>query len=397
MAEKTFNINFDDELYSKFEKEYNAGNFSGAIKTSILFLTECIRDRTDLDLDGDKLITKAFSVKAPLIKFNNLNTTSEKDEQAGNMMILQGLYKGIRNPRNHNLRSDNRFSCDSILILINYYVKKIKKAKLYFDYNEFLNSINDKYFDRSIEYSDEVIKRVPQNKLLDTNIALIKNINQQNYKNISYIILSSIKKLEKEELNKFYEHCSKILQKTEDYSLIKAILFALKDSWQKIERAARIRVESILIKALKNLHFDEFQATNEYNNYYTEYEINEDGLMAAYLKYIPLPLTKKIPITHVHNLIKTKLEKGSHYVDYILKSFHGFLFKDHEYLYRYYNETVIKLLKDRDQTIYKELTSGSVDNEDFNPYYNYDNVVKNAIIEYERETNNNEIEDDIPF
>ena len=397
MAEISFNINFDDELYSKFEKEYTAGNFSGAIKTSILYLTECIRDRTDLDLDGDKLITKAFSVKSPLIKFNNLNTTSEMDEQVGNMMILQGLYKGIRNPRNHNLKSDNRFSCDSILILINYYVKKIKKARLYFDYHEFLNSINDKHFDRSTEYSDEVIKSVPQNKLLDTNIALIKNINQHNYKNISYIILSSIKKLEKKELNKFYEHCSKILQKTKDYSLIKALLFALKDTWQKIERVARIRIESLLIKSLENLYFDEFQATDDYNNYYTEHEINEDGLLSAYLRYIPLPLTKKIPITHIHNIIKTKLEKGSYYVGYILKSFHVFLFKDHEYLKSYYNETVIKLLEDGNQTIYKELTSGSVDDEDFNPYYNYDHVVKNAIIEYERVKNNDKMEDNIPF
>lgn len=382
MANFTLNINFDDELFSKFEKEYNAGNFSGSIKTSILYLTECIRDRTDLDLDGDKLITRAFSSNSPLIKFNSLNTTSEIDEQTGHMMILQGIYKGIRNPRNHNLKSDDRFTCDSILTLINYYVMEIKKAKLYFDYNDFLNIVNDMHFDKSTEYSDEIIKMIPNNKLFDTNIVLVTKIDEINYKNISYIILSSLKKLDKKELKKFYEHCSKILQKDDSRSLIKSFVFALKDNWIEIEKVARIRIESMLIKSLENMDFDEFQTTDEYGNYCTEHEINEDGLLSTYLKFIPLPYTKKIPIMKIHNILKSKLELGSYYVGFILKNFHSFIFKDHEYLNRCYNDTVIKLLEDKNQTIYEELTSGSVTDEGFDPYYEYDDIVKDAIKKY---------------
>ena len=60
MPQITLNINFDEDLHSKFQKEYEAGNFTGAVKTSILFLTECIRERTSLDLDGDSSLYKSF-------------------------------------------------------------------------------------------------------------------------------------------------------------------------------------------------------------------------------------------------------------------------------------------------------------------------------------------------
>ena len=36
MAELSFNIKFDDKLYSKIEREYTDGNFTGAIKTRMV-------------------------------------------------------------------------------------------------------------------------------------------------------------------------------------------------------------------------------------------------------------------------------------------------------------------------------------------------------------------------
>ena len=63
MGSIIYTINFDTELYQRINPEYEAGNYSSAIKTAILFLTEEIRERTDLDIDGDTLVTKALSVK----------------------------------------------------------------------------------------------------------------------------------------------------------------------------------------------------------------------------------------------------------------------------------------------------------------------------------------------
>lgn len=398
MAEIPINIAFDDELHSKYVKEYEAGNFTGAVKTAILFLTECIRGRTDLKLDGDKLITQALSLKCPLIRLNGLSTESEINEQTGHMMILQGLYKGIRNPRNHNLKADDRFTCDSILILVNYYVQMIKKAKLFFDFDEIMSIVDDMHFDRSTEYSEEIVRTIPKNKVFDTLLNLLLNINNQNFLNVAYLIRSGKQLLEEEEMNKFYDHCSALLQKTSDHSQIKALVFALNDTWAKVRKASRIRIEGMLIEALKNVRFDEDQCVDDHGNFYTNYTLNEDGKLAEYLRFIPIPYTKSIPPQFIHYSIKSKLELGGSYVEYLMINFHQFLFKDHYYLNSIYNDAVIKLLGQGDTALYETLTSCSCSGDDYDPDYDYDDSVTKAIKKYEQmQQKATVMDDDVPF
>lgn len=396
MTQIPLDIDFDEDLHSKFQKEYESGNFSGAVKTSILFLTECIRDRTDLDLDGDSLITKALSPKAPLIKLNSLNTTSEIDEQTGHMMILQGIYKGIRNPRNHNLKTDDRFTCDSILTLINYYVKMIKKAKTLFDFNEIQTAVNDIHFDPSTEYASELAKTIPENKLLDTVESLLKIVDKSNYKNISYLLSACADLLSPEERQKLYSYCSKLLQKTESYAVIKALVFALQNVWNQIEKLSRIRAEGMLIAALRNADLEEEQVINEFGNYQTDYALNEEAKLAKYLRFIPIPYTKKVPPITIHNLIESKLKNSGLDVDYFLNFFHEFIFDNQERLKNFYNRVMSELLDQGNETLYKKLTAGSFCNGEFEPYYHYDSTVMEAIKRYE-ERQRREPDDDIPF
>ena len=57
-----------------------------------------------------------------------------------------------------------------------------------------------------------------------------------------------------------------------------------------------------------------------------------------------------------------------------------------------------QLLDQGDETLYQELTSGSLYNKEFEPYYEYDDAIMEAIKNYERrqkkEPSN---DDDIPF
>jgi uncharacterized protein (TIGR02391 family) len=396
MTQIALYIDFDEDLHSKFQKEYESGNFSGAVKTSILFLTECIRDRTDLDLDGDSLITKALSPKAPLIKLNSLNTTSEIDEQTGHMMILQGIYKGIRNPRNHNLKTDDRFTCDSILTLINYYVKMIKKAKTLFDFNEIQTAVNDIHFDPSTEYASELAKTIPENKLLDTIESLLKIVDKSNYKNISYLLSACADLLSLEERQKLYSYCSKLLQKTENYAVMKALVFALHNVWNQIEKLSRIRAEGMLIAALRNADLEEEQVINEFGNYQTDYVLNEEAKLAKYLRFIPIPYTKKVPLITIHHLIESKLENSGLGVDYFLNFFHEFIFDNQERLKTFYNRVMSELLDQGNETLYKKLTAGSLCDGEFEPYYHYDDAVMKAIKRYE-ERKRKEPDNDIPF
>lgn len=54
------------------------------------------------NMDGKPLMEHVFSVTNPLIKFNNLQTQSDKDEQVGLMLLFSGAALGIRNPKAHD-------------------------------------------------------------------------------------------------------------------------------------------------------------------------------------------------------------------------------------------------------------------------------------------------------
>lgn len=374
MSSIDFKIAIDDELYSKYQDEYIAGNYTGAIKTAILYLTECIRERTDLDLDGDKLISQAFSVSSPYIRLNELKTETEKNEQIGTMMMLQGVYKAIRNPRNHDLKVDNRFTCDSIIILINYFIYLVKNGKLIFDYNDFYDLVIDIHFDRSIEYSDELVKSIPQDKLLDVNIRLIESITESNFRNISYLIYSSIKLLNEYDKSDLLKFCSSILSKTTDYTIIQALVFALRDDWKNLEKSVCLRIENILIEALKKIEYEHFV---EQNGFFQKVHIipNKEVALASYIKYIPRPFTKDYSNVTIYSIIKEKLMEGNDYLEFIFKHLNNFLFSAEGHLFSTFNDQIIQLLKSENKFVYEKLTSGQVFDDDFEPNYTYDEVV----------------------
>lgn len=67
---------------------------------------DLIRELTGLDLDGQALVSQAFSLENPKLIFSELNTDSGKNDQKGFIQILTGAYLGIRNPKAHSLRHD---------------------------------------------------------------------------------------------------------------------------------------------------------------------------------------------------------------------------------------------------------------------------------------------------
>jgi|SRR5690554_1619092 len=359
MAEVPLTIDFDEDPHSKIQKEYDAGNFTSAVKTAILFLTECIRDRTDLVLDGDSLVTRALSPNSPLIRLNSLSTQSEIDEQTGHMMILQGVYKSIRNPRNHNLKTDDKFTCDSILTLINFYVKSIKTAKTFFDFDEIVSIIKDRHFDRSKEYADEIAKTIPDNKRFDTLTNLIRIIDNSNFVNIAFLIRSSIELLEKEEREGFHDYCSNLLHKTDNHTTIKALVFALSEVWNELKTAARIRIEGMLIQALKQTMFIETKTMDAFGDYSVELVLKEEGHLAQYLRYVPVPYTKKVSPSQVDDILMEKLTREPLYAEFVFEYFDTFVFGEDGSLNTRYENVVCSQLDAGNQKVYEELTAGT--------------------------------------
>jgi len=373
-----FSIVIDNDLYNKYYNEYEAGNYTSAIKTSILYLTECIRERTNLDLDGDQLITQSFSITTPYIKLNDLKTDTEKNEQIGTMMILQGIYKAIRNPRNHNLKIDDRFTCDSIIVLINYFVCLIKKAKLLFDYEDFYSIVIDKYFDKSEEYSEELIKSIPQDKLLETNIRLVDSIDDDNYQNASFIIFSSLKQFSKDDLKDFLRYCGKVLLKTDNYSTIKTLTYALRDVWTELEKPVCLRIENILIEALRKLEIEnESYYDNSKRIDYTI--INDEGKLAKSIVCLPMPFSKNISLLLIQNIINQKLLEGNDYIDYLFEYMHKFLFSETGHLNSAFNNTIMNLIDSNGLGLYTRLTKKIINDNQVKSCYTFDEKVEKAL------------------
>ncbi|MFI6833192.1 TIGR02391 family protein [Kribbella sp. NPDC050241] len=92
----------DTDLRAATRSRFISAHYADAIEASVKALNECVRGRTGLALDGDGLMTTAFSVGNPLLRLNRLRSDSDKSEQRGHMMMCQGVVAAWRNPRAHS-------------------------------------------------------------------------------------------------------------------------------------------------------------------------------------------------------------------------------------------------------------------------------------------------------
>ena len=88
------------------QKRFESGHYpdavEAALKEVIKRVKEYIKVKVRKNLDGDQAMNRAFGFEkqTSLIKFNNLQTQEEKDEQRGIMFLFKGIV-GIRNRKAH--------------------------------------------------------------------------------------------------------------------------------------------------------------------------------------------------------------------------------------------------------------------------------------------------------
>lgn len=92
----------DPDLRAATRTRFISTHYADAVEASVKALNECVRGRTGLTLDGDSLMTQAFSPNAPLLRVNRLRSDSDKSEQRGHMMMCQGVVAAWRNPQAHS-------------------------------------------------------------------------------------------------------------------------------------------------------------------------------------------------------------------------------------------------------------------------------------------------------
>ncbi|AGB03294.1 TIGR02391 family protein [Methanoregula formicica] len=110
---------------------FQNGDYRNAVLNSIIGIFDQIREKTGLEDDGDKLITQALSIQNPLLVLSDLNTDSGRNDQKGFLLIFQGAYIGIRNPKAHTLEHDlTEKKAAQYLIFASLLARRIDEATL---------------------------------------------------------------------------------------------------------------------------------------------------------------------------------------------------------------------------------------------------------------------------
>ncbi|HCW52667.1 MAG TPA: TIGR02391 family protein [Clostridium sp.] len=91
--------NIEKKLWLNISENYEEANYSNAILDSIHMLTENIKSKTGLELDGSRLIEQAFSGDIPKSRINKFQTEYEKNIQKGIQEILKGIYSYKRSKK----------------------------------------------------------------------------------------------------------------------------------------------------------------------------------------------------------------------------------------------------------------------------------------------------------
>jgi uncharacterized protein (TIGR02391 family) len=247
-----FHRDISDNLWTAISHNYEVGNYTNAILDSIFLLTKVIRQKADIELDGTALIGKVFAGDNPILKINRLRTESERNEQKGLEFLLRGIYQGIRNPRSHEKIIDDKNTCDTIILLIDYLLAIIDNSKAVFDINDFCERVFDPNYVCSEEYTNLICIEVPINKIYDTLVELITRRSQAN-PSVYYLVFKILySKLSASQRNDILSYVNNILRTTNDDQDFTVFVKVFQmDRWELLERSVRIRTENILIKSIE--------------------------------------------------------------------------------------------------------------------------------------------------
>ncbi len=117
-----------DSLYDLFL----SGNYAEAVEAGCKEINMELKRLYGVEavgsLDGDSLITKMFSPNNPVLKITKGNSSSDKNIQKGYMLMLQGMWAAIRDPKAHeNLEIGKEDAIEKICFLSMLF-RKIKNS-----------------------------------------------------------------------------------------------------------------------------------------------------------------------------------------------------------------------------------------------------------------------------
>jgi len=129
---KLENRNVHSHIYKYSKAELLVENYFHSVFEAIKSIADRIRKMTGLSIDGATLIDTAFATDNPLIKINDLLTSTDRSEHLGLANLIKGLFGLIRNPTAHEPKIKFEIDEDEaldIMTTISYVHKLFDKSK----------------------------------------------------------------------------------------------------------------------------------------------------------------------------------------------------------------------------------------------------------------------------
>ena len=120
----------NDPLRQATRTRFSSRNFTDAVEAAFKCLDNAVKEKSGLsDKSGSDLMFTAFNEKNPVLKVNELHSTTDRNEQEGYKHLFAGAMTGIRNPRahEHELKDDPKVALE-LLALANHLMGKLGAA-----------------------------------------------------------------------------------------------------------------------------------------------------------------------------------------------------------------------------------------------------------------------------
>ena len=122
----------EDGLHQACRSLFRSEHYAEAVRMAFTYLDNMVREKSGhAEKDGADLMRFVFSADKPLLKLNDLETRSDRNEQQGYMQMLAGAMTAIRNPRSHECDlTDRPEEALEMLVMANHFIRVLNKAAL---------------------------------------------------------------------------------------------------------------------------------------------------------------------------------------------------------------------------------------------------------------------------
>ena len=123
-------LDIHPEIERAVAKLFRDGHYANAVEDACKVLDGLVKVRSGRhDISGTELMQNVFSPKNPVLKFNDLQTETDKSEQQGMMFLYAGAMLVLRNPRAHQIIEDDPEKAFEYIAFLSLLAKSLDKAQ----------------------------------------------------------------------------------------------------------------------------------------------------------------------------------------------------------------------------------------------------------------------------